>query len=379
MKRKLETDYSIQTIARKLTANSARTSIDPARPWFNPGQYCGTNLQNTTNSGTNTCSQPNYPALWSYRYGLAPIRNWFISNIVYPGKSDDKYIYPADPDSADIDTFQNNQCGGEALGFTVYESGIFGVNYEPYWISLISFFIALYFFRDRSKPTIPILGDQYPAVALALNAFIASYVGGYMRDNFWYPFVSSWLQLFGIDPADKRQVALQGPFLNTYFSFILSEITQNSKSSVDAGALVMISTLIKEQLIDRIGTWTYDSVYGNQTIIGPDNVSAGVDVNGVSCKAVVDPPIQPLTAPPCTDIYGIQRCWYGRGTGHWNQYNCETSDDHGAQENGCERWGLFWYPKCDPGFDNSACCICSCDPYYGNNFEWFTGLFPQCR
>lgn len=365
MKRKLQTDYSIKEIATKIS-NTYKNPIDPAIPWFQPGQYCGTNLKNTANSGTNYCTQPNYPALWSYRYGFAPLRNWFISNIAFPGKPDDIYVYPAEPSSTDI--FQNNQCGGEALGFTIYQSSIFGVNYEPYWVSLISFFIALYFFRDRSKPNIPILGDQYPAVALALNSFIASYVGGFMRDNFWYPFVSSWLQLFGVQPDDQSQVALQGPFLNTYFSFILSEITQNSKTSVDAATLTLISTLIKEQLIDRAGSWVYDSIFGNQTIIAPDNVSGGVDVNGINCQGVAPP--NPPPGPPCTDRYGnnlccnpnpiLGRCAYGRGggpvfTGWATQHECLKSGAHGA-EGGCEQInaGLIerWFPYCDPGFYN---------------------------
>jgi hypothetical protein len=377
MKRKLQTDYSIKQIATKIS-NTYKNPIDPAIPWFQPGQYCGTNLKNTANSGTNYCTQPNYPALWSYRYGFAPLRNWFISNIAFPGKPDDIYVYPAEPSSTDI--FQNNQCGGEALGFTIYQSSIFGVNYEPYWVSLISFFIALYFFRDRSKPNIPILGDQYPAVALALNSFIASYVGGFMRDNFWYPFVSSWLQLFGVQPDDQSQVALQGPFLNTYFSFILSEITQNSKTSVDAATLTLISTLIKEQLIDRAGSWVYDSIFGNQTIIAPDNVSGGVDVNGINCQGVAPPsPPPPPPNPPCQDIYKNQECWYGRGSGHITQEGCESSADHGASQNGCEQAGAFWYPKCDPGFFASSLITCSCDPNYGDNILWFTGLFPKCR
>jgi len=49
---------------------------------------------------------------------------------------------------------------------------------------------------------------------------------------------------------------------------------------------------------------------------------------------------------------------YGRGAGHFSKSACENSSDHGAS-NGCEKWGLLWYPICDSGYHNVACCICS--------------------
>ena len=62
---------------------------------------------------------------------------------------------------------------------------------------------------------------------------------------------------------------------------------------------------------------------------------------------------------------------YGRGTG-WSplgqgKAGCESSDDPGAKQYGCEQWtGTFpltdlWYPKCAPHFHNVGCCICSPD------------------
>ena len=51
---------------------------------------------------------------------------------------------------------------------------------------------------------------------------------------------------------------------------------------------------------------------------------------------------------------------YGRGAGHLSLENCEKSGDHGAKNNGCEQYGI-WYPKCDKGFHNFGCCICSPD------------------
>lgn len=50
---------------------------------------------------------------------------------------------------------------------------------------------------------------------------------------------------------------------------------------------------------------------------------------------------------------------YGRGAGHTSQQNCENSGDHGAKENGCEKSGGLWYPKCDKNFHAFACCICT--------------------
>jgi hypothetical protein len=56
---------------------------------------------------------------------------------------------------------------------------------------------------------------------------------------------------------------------------------------------------------------------------------------------------------------------YGRGSGYpWEfgdwfdddgmRERCE--DDHGYGN--CEEWGLMYYPKCKPGYENVACCIC---------------------
>src|SRR5687768_17069058 len=50
---------------------------------------------------------------------------------------------------------------------------------------------------------------------------------------------------------------------------------------------------------------------------------------------------------------------YGRGAGHTSEENCLDSGDHGAATNGCEEYGLLWYPICDQGFHNYGCCVCS--------------------
>lgn len=50
---------------------------------------------------------------------------------------------------------------------------------------------------------------------------------------------------------------------------------------------------------------------------------------------------------------------YGRGAGHISKEKCEKSDDHGAKKNGCEKYGLLWYPKCDHNYHHVGCCVCS--------------------
>jgi len=48
---------------------------------------------------------------------------------------------------------------------------------------------------------------------------------------------------------------------------------------------------------------------------------------------------------------------YGRGSGYviWDEWKCNR-DNPG---NGCEKWGLMWYPRCRSGFYAAGCCICS--------------------
>jgi len=67
-----------------------------------------------------------------------------------------------------------------------------------------------------------------------------------------------------------------------------------------------------------------------------------------------------LCSKPCPEAYG-------RGAGHETQATCLASGDHGASTNGCEKYGLLWYPICDKNFENTGCCICSpiCPPDYG--------------
>ena len=86
-----------------------------------------------------------------------------------------------------------------------------------------------------------------------------------------------------------------------------------------------------------------------------------------------------LCYPPCkAGYYGVGPvCWqscpsdftdtgvdclkppsYGRGAGYplWQRDKCESENPQG-----CEKWGLIWYPKCKANFHNVACCVCSPD------------------
>lgn len=67
-----------------------------------------------------------------------------------------------------------------------------------------------------------------------------------------------------------------------------------------------------------------------------------------------------------------------------------TSKEVCQQDEGkvCEKWGLFWYPQCNPGFHNVACCVCSPDCPEGmsdigvscakNSYGRGTGSFATC-
>ena len=61
---------------------------------------------------------------------------------------------------------------------------------------------------------------------------------------------------------------------------------------------------------------------------------------------------------------------YGRGAGYaaWDLGWCES--DHG--QGNCEWWGALYYPKCSPGFHNSACCICTPDDIDCNSLPWMS-------
>lgn len=47
---------------------------------------------------------------------------------------------------------------------------------------------------------------------------------------------------------------------------------------------------------------------------------------------------------------------YGRGAGYalWNEGKCNRENSQG-----CEKYGLMYYPRCNAGFRNIGCCVCS--------------------
>jgi hypothetical protein len=169
-----------------------------------------------------------------------------------------------------------------------------------------------------------------------------------------------------------------GPVLNTYFSFIISEITDNGPTSVDSAAITLISTLMKEQVIDSVGDFVYDSVYGNQNIISPDGISVGVDVNGINCTKAPDPYVPPSTSCVIYDPKGNKlgdACkrgdwsfseWYGQGQIYPHPYISVQSEDgcngtKAGQIFGCSRDPLpdpntgnyEWWPNAPHGFYNT--------------------------
>lgn len=47
---------------------------------------------------------------------------------------------------------------------------------------------------------------------------------------------------------------------------------------------------------------------------------------------------------------------YGRGSGYalWHKKKCEEQN-----KQGCEKYGLMWYPKCAENFHSFGCCVCT--------------------
>jgi len=62
---------------------------------------------------------------------------------------------------------------------------------------------------------------------------------------------------------------------------------------------------------------------------------------------------------------------YGRGAGYviWDHGECVRENPQG-----CEKWGLLWYPMCHEGFHPVGCCICSPDCPVG-----FTDIGVSCQ
>ena len=111
------------------------------------------------------------------------------------------------------------------------------------------------------------------------------------------------------------------------------------------------------------GCWRHSEVHGLGGIgsVCPE----GQEQNGAMCY------------PGCKDGYGGAgpECWqrcpegfrddgaycakpgaYGRGVGYFREQKCTDQNSQG-----CEKWGLLWYPKCKGGFHAVGCCVCSPD------------------
>ena len=114
-------------------------------------------------------------------------------------------------------------------------------------------------------------------------------------------------------------------------------------------------------------TNTLKDSYGRKAGTVPSTCKDTEDKNGALCY------------PKCKDNYkGIGPvCWetcpsgyrddgafcakpgsYGRGGGHITKSGCEKSSQ-AKTSGGCDKYGLLYYPKCNAGFHNFGCCVCS--------------------
>ena len=74
--------------------------------------------------------------------------------------------------------------------------------------------------------------------------------------------------------------------------------------------------------------------------------------------------VGPVCWENCPDVFHDDGAFcrkptaYGRGVGYalWNKQKCLNEN-----QEGCEKWGLLYYPKCKSNYHNFLCCICSPD------------------
>ncbi|CDW91799.1 UNKNOWN [Stylonychia lemnae] len=128
---------------------------------------------------------------------------------------------------------------------------------------------------------------------------------------------------------------------------------------------IILSLIATTATIEAQGCWKHAHGRGAGKVI--TDCHNDEDKNGALCY------------PKCRDGYhGVGPvCWgqctngykdtgvdclkpksYGRGAGYpiWDHKKC---NHHHSQ--GCEKSGALWYPKCNNGFHNVACCVCSPD------------------
>ena len=92
---------------------------------------------------------------------------------------------------------------------------------------------------------------------------------------------------------------------------------------------------------ERVGFVCYPKCKENYTAVGAvcwENCPSGWKEDGVSF--CLKPPSHKRTVE-----YAL-----------WDKEKCESENS-----NGCERWGLSYYPKCKENFHSVGCCLCSPD------------------
>lgn len=109
----------------------------------------------------------------------------------------------------------------------------------------------------------------------------------------------------------------------------------------------------------------WKSTYGRGVGSVPGSCNPQETKSGLLCYPHCKPGFQNVagvcwkTCPPRfkdTGGHCLKPGSYGRGGGYalWSEGNCKR--DH---KQGCERWGLLYYPKCAESFHAAGCCVCS--------------------
>jgi hypothetical protein len=116
-------------------------------------------------------------------------------------------------------------------------------------------------------------------------------------------------------------------------------------------------------LSDPEGCWL--KAYGRGVGKPIHTCRPGEEKNGLLCYPTCDSGfygVGPVCWQDCPESYRDDGAFcykppsYGRGVGYSSQEKCEDQNPQG-----CEEWGLIYYPKCKANFHNVACCICSPD------------------
>jgi hypothetical protein len=121
--------------------------------------------------------------------------------------------------------------------------------------------------------------------------------------------------------------------------------------------------------INNAGEWINKNLVDpiNNFVKGQCTCPSGYEQSGLLCYPVCKDGFYGLLnrcIPNCPQGFRNEGdyCYkpdsYGRGSGYavWNSDKCKNQNPQG-----CEKWGLMYYPLCQQNFHNVSCCICSPD------------------